>query len=90
MGGLLVAITCAAARLSDDVYVIAEDWPSHSLAREAAKLAVNLLKPGSNYAGSRDLNTMADFISRLLDLSPDTPYGCCLMLCRVIDKMPSS
>jgi hypothetical protein len=85
-----VEITCCAARLSDEVYVIAEDWGSHAFSREAAKLAANILKPGSGYAGSRDLDKVADFVAGLLEIPADKPYGCCLMLARVIDRMPSS
>lgn len=82
-------VTCCAARLSDDVYVIAEDWGSHAFAREAAKLAATILRPGSGYAGSRDLDKVADFVAGLLEIPNDKPYGCCLMLVRVIEKMPS-
>jgi hypothetical protein len=82
--------TCCSARLSDEVYVIAEDWGSHAFSREAAKLAANILKPGSGYAGSRDLDKVADFVAGLLEIPATTSYGCCLMLARVIDKMPSS
>jgi hypothetical protein len=83
-------VTCCAAQLNDDVFVVAQDWGSHAFAREAAKLAAIMLKPGSGYAGKRDLDSVSDFIAGLLEIPPDKPYGCCLMLARVIDKMPSS
>ena len=81
-------VTCASYRLNDDVYVVAEDWPVN-FGRDAAKMAAIMLRPGSGYAGSKDLDVVADYIRGLLELPADAPYGYCLMLCRVIEKMPS-
>lgn len=82
-------VTCCAARLDDHVYVIAEDWGSHAFAREAATLAVKLLWTGSGYAGKRDLDLVADYIKGLLEIPNASPYGCCLMTARVIDRKAS-
>lgn len=56
-------------------HLVAEDWPTQEKAIEAAKLAVQILKTGSGYAGSRELDAVADFIIPLLGLDRDRPYG---------------
>lgn len=58
-----------------DGYMVAEDWPTQESAVQAAKLAVQILKPGSGYAGSREPDAVADFIIPLLGLDRDRPYG---------------
>ena len=90
MAGLRVEVSCCAMQVNDDVFLVAQDWGSHAFSREAAKLAARLLKPGSGYAGSRDLDVIADYVRGLLELPAAAPYGYCLLLCRVIDRMPSA
>lgn len=62
-----------------DGYLVAEDWPTQELAFDAARLAVEILRVGSGYAGSRDLDAVADFIIPLLGVDRGRPFGMSLL-----------
>lgn len=59
-------------------YLIAEDWPSQEIADHAAKLAHTILT-GSGYAGSRNLDAVADFMMGLFGVDASRPYGMTLL-----------
>lgn len=63
-----------------DGWLIAEDWPTMEVAVHAAKLAVIILRPGSGYAGARNLDAVADFIVPLLGIDRGRPYGMSLLV----------
>ena len=62
-----------------DGHLVAEDWPTVEHAFDAARLAVEILRVGSGYAGSRDLDAVADFIIPLLGVDRGRPYGMSLL-----------
>lgn len=82
---LTIPVHTAAALLMDDRYVIAEDWPSPDLAAMAAQTAVAVLRPASGYAGSRDLDVVANYVAGLLEITEDSGYACGLLLADVVD-----
>lgn len=82
---LNIPVYTAAALLMDDRYVIAEDWPSPDLAAMAAQTAATILRPASGYAGSRDLDVVANYVAGLLEISEDNGYACGLLLADVVD-----
>ena len=79
-------VNTAAARVDDTTYVIAEDWPTLELTQMAARTAASMLHPQSGYAGSKELNNVADFIAGLLHCrSKARAYGCSIMLASVLE-----
>jgi hypothetical protein len=82
---MTIPVHTAASLLMDDRYVIAEDWPSPDLAAMAAQTAATILRPDSGYAGSRDLDIVANFVAGLLEISEDSGYACGLLLADVVD-----
>ena len=69
-----------AALISGSTYVIAEDWPTQSIATAAAILTAGLLQPNSGYAGKREVGALEEYVAGLFDLNNEAPYGCTLHL----------
>jgi len=81
-----INVNASASRIDEVHYVIAEDWPTVELTHEAAAAAAAMLKPKSGYAGSRNLDNVADFIAGLLNCREKRRYyGCSILVVSVLE-----
>ena len=80
----MMKVHTGAALISGSTYVIAEDWPTQSIATAAAILTAGLLQPDSGYAGKHEVGApLEEYVAGLFDIKDDTPYGCTLHLATV-------
>lgn len=81
---MALVIHTAAAIVSGDRYVIAEDWPSADLAAMAATTAAVLLRGGSGYAGGKNRDAITEYVAGLLEVTVGG-HACGLLYADVVD-----